>query len=106
MGLRSAVPLRNAPATEREFNAFRTALDLTVAVRMDAENAHALVVKALEVMPLRPALVDDARLAVEAFGLAFGNPIGVAAGLDKDADRIAKGQAERSEEHTSELQSR
>src|SRR5438270_4943587 len=32
-GLRSAAPLRNVPATERVFNAFRTALDLTVAVR-------------------------------------------------------------------------
>jgi hypothetical protein len=32
-GLRSAVLLCNAPATEREFNTFRTARDLTFALR-------------------------------------------------------------------------
>jgi hypothetical protein len=31
--LRSAVALCSAPATEREFNTFRTALDLTFALR-------------------------------------------------------------------------
>ena len=52
---------------------------------LDAENAHALVVKALQVVPLLPPSVDEARLGIEAFGLSFANPIGVAAGLDKDA---------------------
>lgn len=34
---------------------------------------------------LKPARADDPRLAVEALGLRFPNPIGLAAGFDKDA---------------------
>ena len=53
--------------------------------------------KALELASASPALVgelqsryggDDPRLAVEAFGLSFPNPIGLAAGLDKDGVAI------------------
>src|ERR1041385_1822146 len=37
--------------------------------------------------PLIPAAPpDDPRLAVEAFGLRFPNPIGLAAGFDKDGE--------------------
>src|SRR5580658_6265937 len=42
---------------------------------------------------LPPAEVDDPRLGVEVLGLRFGNPIGLAAGFDKDAiapDAMAK----------------
>ena len=53
---------------------------------LDPEDAHALVMRAL---PLAPAWTapapDPPALAVEAFGLKFPNPLGVAAGLDKDA---------------------
>jgi dihydroorotate dehydrogenase len=50
---------------------------------LDPEDAHALVMRAL---PLAPAWAapDPPALAVEAFGLKFPNPLGVAAGLDKD----------------------
>jgi len=52
---------------------------------LDPEDAHALVMHAL---PLAPAWAtpapDPPPLAVEAFGLKFPNPLGVAAGLDKD----------------------
>jgi dihydroorotate dehydrogenase len=50
---------------------------------LDPEDAHALVMRAL---PLAPtwAAPDPPALAVEAFGLKFPNPLGVAAGLDKD----------------------
>ena len=34
LGSRNALVLRNAPATEREFNVLRTALDLTFALRV------------------------------------------------------------------------
>jgi len=34
LGSRNALVLRNTPATEREFNVLRTALDLTFAVRV------------------------------------------------------------------------
>lgn len=52
---------------------------------MDAERAHDLTLAALETVPLPPAASDDPRLTVDAFGLSFPNPVGVAAGFDKDA---------------------
>ncbi|MFC5067424.1 quinone-dependent dihydroorotate dehydrogenase [Flaviflagellibacter deserti] len=52
---------------------------------IDPERAHELTLAALERVPLPPARPDDPRLAVEAFGLTFPNPIGLAAGFDKDA---------------------
>ena len=51
-----------------------------------AENAHALAVKALEwgIVPIPDAVRDDV-LAVKLWGLNFPNPVGLAAGFDKDA---------------------
>jgi dihydroorotate dehydrogenase len=51
---------------------------------LDPEDAHALVIRALPLAPVWAA-PDPPALAVEAFGLRFSNPLGVAAGLDKDA---------------------
>jgi dihydroorotate dehydrogenase len=50
------------------------------------EVAHATAIKALEkgLYPSK-ARSSDRRLAVERFGLRFPNPVGIAAGLDKDA---------------------
>ncbi|MBO0759424.1 MAG: dihydroorotate dehydrogenase (quinone), partial [Bradyrhizobiaceae bacterium] len=53
---------------------------------LDPEDAHALAVRALKFAPLPRRTVDDPRLAVRAFGLNFPNPIGVAAGFDKNAE--------------------
>lgn len=50
---------------------------------LDPEDAHALVMRALPLTPAWPA-PDPPALAVEALGLKFPNPLGVAAGLDKD----------------------
>ncbi len=52
----------------------------------DAERAHGLTIKALEagLFP-RPCGKDDAILRTRVFGLDFTNPIGMAAGFDKDA---------------------
>ncbi len=55
---------------------------------LDPEDAHRLAIRALQVAPLPPARRDDPRLAVEAFGLTFPNPLGTAAGLDKDAEAV------------------
>lgn len=52
---------------------------------LDPEDAHTLAVKALQFAPLSTPPADDVRLAVSAFGLSFPNPLGVAAGLDKNA---------------------
>lgn len=52
---------------------------------IDAEQAHDLAVRALEFMPVPACAPDDPRLRVQAFGLDFPNPVGMAAGFDKDA---------------------
>ncbi len=56
--------------------------------QLPAETAHRATLKlAAAVGPLIPAPArDDARLAVSAFGLNFSNPVGLAAGFDKNAD--------------------
>jgi dihydroorotate dehydrogenase len=53
---------------------------------IDAETAHHATVQALKVMPLPPRPADDPCLRVEAFGLSFPNPVGLAAGFDKHAE--------------------
>lgn len=51
---------------------------------LDPELAHNLTLRALATGPLPPPVADDPRLAVEAFGLRFPNPVGLAAGFDKN----------------------
>ncbi|MBB3773086.1 dihydroorotate dehydrogenase [Angulomicrobium tetraedrale] len=53
---------------------------------LDPETAHGLAIRALAVLPPRPAPAEDPRLVVEAFGLRFPNPVGLAAGFDKEAE--------------------
>jgi dihydroorotate dehydrogenase len=53
---------------------------------MDAERAHRLTVGALKRMPPRRPPAADPRLSVEVAGLAFPNPVGLAAGFDKNAE--------------------
>jgi dihydroorotate dehydrogenase len=66
--------------------------------RQDPERAHARSVEALRWvgrLPFGPRLlravfdVNDPRLEVEAFGLRFKNPVGMAAGYDKNAVAVA-----------------
>lgn len=52
---------------------------------VDPEAAHALVLKGIALAPKPPGGPDDRRLEVAAIGLRFRNPIGVAAGFDKNA---------------------
>jgi dihydroorotate dehydrogenase len=52
---------------------------------LDPERAHDLTLAALEKTPLPNPAIDDPRLAVRALGLDFPNPVGLAAGFDKDA---------------------
>jgi len=53
---------------------------------LDPETAHEASLRALEAgLYPRPCKPDDARLGQTLFGLNFPNPIGVAAGYDKDA---------------------
>ena len=53
---------------------------------LDAETAHGLTVGLLKLLPAPAAGPADSRLAVSAFGLDFPNPLGLAAGFDKNAE--------------------
>ena len=53
---------------------------------LDAETAHGLTIRALSMMPGRVPPACDPRLAVAVFGLSFANPLGLAAGFDKNAE--------------------
>ncbi|WP_208408199.1 quinone-dependent dihydroorotate dehydrogenase [Variibacter gotjawalensis] len=55
---------------------------------MDPEDGHRLAIKGLRFAPRPPARPDDKRLAVSAFGLAFPNPVGIAAGFDKNGEAL------------------
>ena len=68
---------------------FLNALARPVLNRMDPETAHAATLLALRAAPLPRAKPDDPRLAVAAFGLQFPNPLGLAAGADKEGRTIA-----------------
>ena len=53
---------------------------------LPAENAHRATIKALKVGLGPRATAEDPALAVELAGLRLPNPIGLAAGFDKDAE--------------------
>ncbi len=54
--------------------------------RLDAERAHRLTLAMLAALPMRPsARPDPPELAAAPWGIAFSNPVGLAAGMDKDA---------------------
>ncbi len=57
--------------------------------RLDPETAHRFTIAALSLVPrLRPAN-DPPELATTVLGLTFANPVGLAAGVDKDARALA-----------------
>lgn len=64
--------------------------------RLDPERAHELTMRGLRVLGRMPGAarararrtVDDARLSQNLWGLTFENPVGLAAGLDKQAAAI------------------
>jgi dihydroorotate dehydrogenase len=53
---------------------------------LDSETGHRLAIRALAALPRRPRAGAGGPLAVTVAGLAFPNPVGVAAGFDKDAE--------------------
>lgn len=54
--------------------------------RLDAEKAHKVTIAALKAMPKRAGRPAPASLGIEVAGLRFPNPVGLAAGFDKDAE--------------------
>ncbi|MFN3990306.1 MAG: quinone-dependent dihydroorotate dehydrogenase [Erythrobacter sp.] len=53
---------------------------------LDPETGHRLALAGLKALPLRAPMPLPASLAMEVAGLTFPNPVGVAAGFDKDAE--------------------
>jgi dihydroorotate dehydrogenase len=66
----------------RAFDAF----SLPVLRWLDPEDAHRLAIQGLRFLPPGKPRPDDPKLAVRAFGLNFPNPVGMAAGFDKNAE--------------------
>lgn len=53
---------------------------------LDAERAHRLMIRGLKLTPARAVAQNDPILATRVAGLDFPNPVGLAAGFDKDAE--------------------
>lgn len=53
---------------------------------LDAETAHQLTIRGLSLMPVTAPPADDPRLSVTVLGKKFPNPIGLAAGFDKQCE--------------------
>lgn len=55
---------------------------------LDPETAHGLAIRALQLAPLPAARADDPILATTVAGLSLPNPVGLAAGLDKNGEAL------------------
>ena len=55
---------------------------------LEPERAHRVAIRAVAAYPFSVPTDADPRLRVEAFGLAFPNPLGLAAGFDKSAEAV------------------
>jgi dihydroorotate dehydrogenase len=67
---------------------FLDALARPFLAQLDPETAHGATIKALKCLPPLPLPRDDPRLTVQAFGLDFANPLGLAAGFDKHGEAV------------------
>ena len=65
-----------------------TDIGSTLLRALDPETAHGLAIRALQMVPLPPARADDPILATIVAGLALPNPVGLAAGLDKNGEAL------------------
>ncbi|MBV1706482.1 MAG: quinone-dependent dihydroorotate dehydrogenase [Hyphomicrobiales bacterium] len=57
-----------------------------VLLALEPEQAHCLTLQALKLLPPQRPAPDDPCLGVNVLGLAFPNPLGMAAGFDKNAE--------------------
>ncbi|WP_312063621.1 quinone-dependent dihydroorotate dehydrogenase [Brevundimonas sp.] len=58
--------------------------------QMDPETAHRLAIRALQVTPLPAPGADDPILKTTIAGLEMSNPVGLAAGLDKNGEALER----------------
>src|ERR1700752_4127749 len=57
-----------------------------LAFALDAERAHRLTIRTLKLLPAGLPAKPDPALSISVAGLDFPNPVGLAAGFDKDAE--------------------
>ena len=67
---------------------FLTSRAHSLALRLPPETAHRMTLRALSALPLPSPAADDRRLRMQAFGLDFPNPLGLAAGFDKNGEAV------------------
>lgn len=65
-----------------------TDLGAVILRQMDPETAHRLAIRALQVAPLPAPGADDPILETRIAGLEMANPVGLAAGLDKNGEAL------------------
>ncbi|MFC5390628.1 quinone-dependent dihydroorotate dehydrogenase [Brevundimonas bullata] len=65
-----------------------TDLGAVILRQMDPETAHRLAIRALQVAPLPAPGADDPILKTRIAGLEMANPVGLAAGLDKNGEAL------------------
>ena len=65
-----------------------TDLGAVILRQMDPETAHRLAIRALQVTPLPAPGADDPVLKTTIAGLTMSNPVGLAAGLDKNGEAL------------------
>lgn len=65
-----------------------TDLGAVILRQMDPETAHRLAIRALQVTPLPAPGADDPILKTRIAGLDMSNPVGLAAGLDKNGEAL------------------
>ena len=65
-----------------------TDIDAALLRTLDPETAHRLAIEALKLAPLPAPAADDPVLATNVAGLRLSNPVGLAAGLDKNGEAL------------------
>jgi dihydroorotate dehydrogenase len=63
-------------------------LGATLLRRLDPETAHGLAIRTLQIAPLPQAPADDPILSTTLAGLTLPNPVGLAAGFDKNGEAL------------------
>jgi dihydroorotate dehydrogenase len=89
------MPTPVAALTVRTADAIASAMALYPLVRplafaLDAERAHRLTIRSLKLLPPGLPAKPDPVLATTVAGIDFPNPVGLAAGFDKDAEVFAQ----------------
>ena len=65
-----------------------TDLSASLLRKLDPETAHGLAIRALQTVPFPAPKADDPILATTVAGLKLPNPVGLAAGLDKNGEAL------------------